>query len=79
MDRFEQLEADTSIVDYSDLKVRKVNKTLRAIFGAAHHHVPFGNEYELEVLVYMKQGGEYRLLPYKKTRTPFCEFCKSDE
>lgn len=55
LDRFENLG---EVKEYSEwkLKVRKVNKTTRALFGDIMVHKPIGNDYFVEVAFYKKQG-----------------------
>lgn len=66
-------------MDWSDLKIKKVNKTTRAMFGNMINAVSLDNSYEAEILFYLKQGGEYRASPYKISRNPFCEMIHGDE
>ncbi|KAL7020228.1 hypothetical protein ACKWTF_011423 [Chironomus riparius] len=63
---------------YWHLKVRKVNKT-RAIFGYISFFKPMGDGIELDAKALKKQGGEYRYLPYRLPRLPFCPFCSEDD
>lgn len=48
IDRFEQYYANKSAVDWSGIKVRKVNKT-RMLIGEIINYNPFGNDYLAEV------------------------------
>ena len=59
----EQLN-ELTYFDFTKVYVRKVNK-IRKIFGNATYKIPLDNTFLCEILVYKKQGGEYRLLPYK--------------
>lgn len=77
LDRSDVLEQDTNYVDWSSLKVRRINKT-RSIIGEMKFPIPFGNDVKLQGLAYKKQGGEYRLMPYKIQPTPFCDLCSND-
>ena len=77
VDRFELLYQNTSYFDWSGLKVRKVNKK-RSIVGDVKFFVPIGNEIMFIGNAYKKQGGEYRLMPYKVQPTPFCDFLRKD-
>lgn len=67
-----QLANDPNAIDLSGIKVRKINKTSRGFFGTAFVNSPFDETYELFVDMYKKQGGEYRLLPYKVKKN-LCE------
>lgn len=77
IDRFEVLFQNTSFFDWSGLKVRKIQK-IRSIVGEIDFFVPIGNDIMFSGLAYKKQGGEYRLMPYKVQPTPFCDFIKKD-
>lgn len=59
-------------MDWSNLKVKKMNKTTRAIVGNITYHVNQDDTFLVEVLGFHKQGGEYRLMPYKLPQTGFC-------
>lgn len=74
--RIEQL-SDKKYFDVSGLKIRKHNKT-RKIYGNATLHIDLGNDVLPEIKAYKKSGGEYRLLPYKMPKTPFCEGINGD-
>lgn len=77
LDRFEILEQDSSIIDWSSLKIRKVNKN-RSLVGDMKVHATLDNDVIIQVKGYKKQGGEYRLMPYKVQPTPLCEFVEND-
>jgi len=62
-----------SLVDYSDLKVRRHNGT-RKLYGSVVYHIPMGNSYDAQGFAYFKQGGEYRLIPFQVPKKPFCNF-----
>lgn len=72
----EQL-SDTTYADYSGLKVRKHNGT-RKMYGNVTFKVPIDNTFTREMVSFIKQGGEYRLLPYKFPSMPFCAFLQND-
>jgi hypothetical protein len=71
-DRIDIIFQDEKFVDFSKLKVRKVNKT-RALIGEFTYKIPMGNDIMIEGRLYKKQGGEYRLMPYRAPRKPYCE------
>lgn len=77
MDRFEILEQDKSIFDWSTVKVRKVGKN-RYLVGDIKFLITLDNDVTIQMKAFKKQGGEYRLMPYKIPPTPFCDFVKSD-
>lgn len=55
LDRFEQIFANESFADFSNIKVRKVNGT-RALVGYAMLYVPLGDDVMLDGTVLKKQG-----------------------
>lgn len=77
IDRFDLISQNTNLTDWSSMKVRKVNK-IRCLVGEIKIYKSFGNDIMVQVKGYKKQGGEYRLMPYKLQPTPFCDFVKSD-
>jgi hypothetical protein len=40
--------------------------------------VALDNTYSAEIEAFVKQGGEYRMLPYKKSKRGVCDFYKDD-
>jgi hypothetical protein len=77
MQRTEQL-SDSTYLDYKGLKIRK-HEGYRKIFGNVTHHIDMDNSYDTMVDLYLKQGGEYRMLPYKLKRSPLCDFYSGDK
>jgi len=65
--------SETTYIDMTGLKVRRENKT-RKIFGKIIYHSAFDNSHVVEMAAFKKQGGEYRLLPYKLAPQNFCDF-----
>lgn len=79
LDYCEQVESDKeNCVDWSDLRVKKLNKTFRGIVGTTIFNVEFGNEFFLSGTAYVKQGGEYRMMPFKLPEIPFCDIVRDD-
>lgn len=74
--RVEQL-SDGKLIDYSELKIKKVNKE-RKMVGNTTFHVDIDNEVIGSVLLFQKQGGEYRLMPYKMANKGICDFFNDD-
>ena len=72
-----QTAGNISLIDYSDLRIRK-DQGIRKLYGRAIFHIPMGNTYEVEGFSYIKQGGEYRRLPFKVPRKKFCNFFFED-
>lgn len=71
---------DGKIVDFSQIKVQRVNKTkARGVFGPIIVHEPINNNYEMEELIYTKQGGEYRQMPFRIQKVKLHEFFKNDK
>lgn len=56
MDRLELLYQDDSFIDFNKLRVRKMNKTVRAIVGEVNLKQKIGNEVLVEGKMYKKQG-----------------------
>lgn len=54
-----QIAGDVEVIEWSNLKIKKVNKTIRAMFGNMIHAVSLDNSHESEILFCMKQGEEY--------------------
>lgn len=77
-DRFELMFQNESFFDYSKLRVRKYNKTVRLLIGEITYNQPIGNEIIVEVKGYKKQGNQYRLLPYHAAPTPYCTSLEND-
>lgn len=67
----EQTKGDSSIIDFTDLKVVKLNRT-RGISGKAIYHVPLDESFLGESIIAIKQGGEYRLLPFHLEKQALC-------
>lgn len=76
MRRFQQL-SDKLLADYTTLKVRKTNGT-RKLIGNITVNQPIDNTFDMEVTAFVKQGGEYRQMPYKLVKKPFCDFVRED-
>lgn len=66
------LRQDPKYVNGSGIKIRKVNGT-RGIVGKGIIHIPITKNDILRISSYKKQGGEYRMLPYKLERK-FCHY-----
>lgn len=71
-EKFELIFQDENFADFSKLRVKRQNRT-RALVGEYTYKVPFGNEIMLEGKFYKKQGGEYRLMPYRSALKPYCQ------
>jgi hypothetical protein len=77
----EMTQGDPNFIDASNFKVRKtiVNGTkTRSLSGPLIINQPLDQTYLMEVNMYKKQGGEYRLMPYKLPMRTFCDFLNTD-
>lgn len=75
----EQVGGDKdSFMDLTDVKVKKVNKTSRALFGKAVYHVDIDDTYDIETKAFVKQGGEYRQSPFTIKKQQYCKFFQED-
>jgi hypothetical protein len=78
VDKIEQRYGDQhTFQDWSNIKVKKVNKT-RTILGNATFHVPTDNSYKISNSLYKLQGGEYRLTPFQYPKMGFCDILSKD-
>lgn len=67
------------IVDIKGLKIKKLNKTARGMVGSVIVLASdIDNTLIVEVKLSIKQGGEYRKLPYKLPPTNFCDCINKD-
>ena len=73
----EQLNEPTYI-DFTKVYVRKVDK-VRKIFGNTTAHIDLDNSFLCEVEIYKKQGGEYRLMPFKVSKKGLCDLHDEDK
>lgn len=64
--------------DWTKLKSKKINKT-RVMVGPLIYLTDVDNSYLLASALFQKQGGEYRLTPYKLQKKGVCDFIASDE
>jgi hypothetical protein len=70
----------TDLIDNTGVSVKRVNKTkIRAISGVSVHKIPLDDSIKVHVQFYVKQGGEYRKLPYNLPEKGFCKFQNEDE
>ena len=67
-----------NLMDWTKLKTKKKNKTQKMV-GPLIFHTKIDNSYLVEITVFLKQGGEYRLMPYKLPKKGVCDFISSDE
>jgi hypothetical protein len=68
-----------NIVDFSTLKVKKLNKTTRGIVGnIIIKAADVDNSLQVALQFWTKQGGEFRQLPYKLPPKNLCDFLNED-
>jgi hypothetical protein len=64
----------------TNIKVKKIPGTKsRGLFGPVFVHGPVDNTFEVMIKIYIKQGGEYRLSPYKVPEHPICDAYNNDK
>lgn len=68
----EHTEGDYNIIDWRDLKVKKINRSTRGLVGKAIYHIPLDKSYLFEMIGSMKRGGEYQKLPYRIAPRELC-------
>lgn len=74
----EQINDDYSVFDFRGLKVKRINKTTRGLFGTAIYNVPMDNSYIFQGTASIKRGGQYKELPFRPPSKGFCKFIKDD-
>jgi hypothetical protein len=67
LDRF-SCESDPNFMNCNNLKVQRVDRS-RLLFGNLTYLVSMDDSYTMRVNSLVKQGGEYRYLPYKSEGT----------
>lgn len=77
MQSCEQLVNKDKFLDFTNVKVKKIGKD-RGFVGPVSFNFPIDNNYTVEGKLYMKQGGEYREMPYKLQKKPFCDFVNGE-
>lgn len=62
------------------MKVRKIPGTKsRGVFGNAIIHGPIDNSFTIIIDSFIKQGGEYRMSPYKISQKNACDAANNDK
>jgi hypothetical protein len=69
--------SNTTYLDYTKLKIRKINKT-RMIVGEMTVNREIDNTFLGQASIYVKQGNEYRLMPYRLPPKGFCDTHNED-
>jgi hypothetical protein len=67
-------------IDVRNVKVKKVPGTkTRGLYGWTTFHGTIDNSFKAFCNIYVKQGGEYRLMPFKLLPQPICDFVNSEK
>ncbi|CAO1398196.1 unnamed protein product [Diamesa serratosioi] len=69
---------DISVVDYSKLRVKKMNRTHHFVDGEMTTFVELNNDYQYEFVVFKKQGNIFKKQPYKLSKMNYCDFHQRD-
>jgi hypothetical protein len=78
LQRCEQVKGK-DVFDFSGVVVKRVNKTkVRGLSGNMIYHHSIDNNYTVKIYNYVKQGGEYRKLPFAFPEKGFCNFYNED-
>lgn len=77
MTKGEPIPGDSSFADFSKIRLKKVNRT-HILIGEAEFFRPVTNDIQCKILLYKKQGGEYRLTSFKVPVKGFCDFYNSE-
>jgi hypothetical protein len=67
-------------MDWTGLKVKKfTGSKTRGLFGSVKIHGNVDNTFKYECKIYVKQGGEYRLMPFKIPPQPVCDLFNNED
>jgi hypothetical protein len=67
-------------IDGKNIKIKKIPGTRdRGLFGSATLHGDIDNSFKAFTTMYVKQGGEYRLTPFKVPSQSFYDFVNNDK
>lgn len=72
------METDSSFADFSNLKIKKINRQ-HVLIGDAVFFQEVNNDLKCKVVLYKKQGGQYRLTQFKVPVQGFCDFYNNDK
>lgn len=67
------MKGDDSFADLTKLRVKRVDR-VRCLTGPITFFKEITNDITCEVLLFKKQGGEYRQTPFKLPSKGFCDF-----
>ncbi|CAO1318828.1 unnamed protein product [Diamesa serratosioi] len=70
---------DTSFIDATKLRVKKMSKSERAISGIIEFKVNVGNEYEYVTYILKKTENDYKKMPYRLGPFKFCSNVNDDK
>jgi hypothetical protein len=64
----------------TNIKVKRIPGTkTRGVFGPIIVNGDLDDNFNVLVKIYIKQGGEYRLMPFKHPPQPICEFINNEK
>ena len=62
--------------DFSNLRVRRVNRTNFLLVGNMTFLEDIGNEHQIEMKILKKLGNQYQLTPYRLRKENYCDFVR---
>ncbi|CAO1407339.1 unnamed protein product [Diamesa hyperborea] len=62
--------------DFSNLRVRRVNRTSFLMVGNLTFFEDVGNEHQIESKILKKSGNQYQLTPYRLKKENYCDFVR---
>lgn len=62
--------------DFSNLRVRRVNRTSFLMVGNLTFFEDVGNEHQIESKILKKNGNKYQLTPYRLKKENYCDFVR---
>ena len=71
------LNTTRKFADFSNLKVKKINRK-HVVVGEFEFYEKLSNEQNCTLLIYKKQGGEYRKTSFKLPIKGCCDFYNTD-
>lgn len=65
--------------DFTNLRVRRVNRTNFVLVGNMTYFEDVGNEHQIEAKIMKKVGNQYQLTPYRLKKENYCDFVKDHD
>jgi len=79
LDRSEpMIKNDTKFLNLDRYRVRKVNRTHHLLVGDYVVKVDIDESFDTQTLLYQKAGNDYKLMPFRLKKQPFCAMFQSD-